>query len=76
MDSSRLGELELTERWPFLLCDQPGFEAQTDAVSVIFSAKIGANPENTVGVMTMGGAGGKGYVHDQQRQVEATTTVA
>lgn len=41
---------------------RPGFEAQADAVSVIFSAKTGANPENTVGVMTMGGAGGKGSV--------------
>lgn len=31
------------------------FGAQTDAVNVIFSRKINANPENTVGLMTMAG---------------------
>nr|AFP98793.1 putative multiubiquitin chain binding [Phaffia rhodozyma]AFP98798.1 putative multiubiquitin chain binding [Phaffia rhodozyma] len=36
------------------------FEAQLDAISVIFNSKVNSNPENTVGVMTMGGAGGKG----------------
>jgi hypothetical protein len=41
----------------------PGFEAQQDAVSVLFNAKINANPENTVGVMTMGGFNGKGCGH-------------
>ncbi|CAA7269212.1 unnamed protein product [Cyclocybe aegerita] len=31
------------------------FEAQADAVNVLFQTKIDANPENTVGVMTMAG---------------------
>lgn len=31
------------------------FGAQSDAVNVIFSRKTGANPENTVGLMTMAG---------------------
>lgn len=31
------------------------FEAQADAVSLIFSAKTQANPESSVGLMTMGG---------------------
>jgi 26S proteasome regulatory subunit N10 len=30
-------------------------EAQNDAVNLIFSAKTQANPENTVGLMTMAG---------------------
>jgi 26S proteasome regulatory subunit N10 len=29
--------------------------AQNDAVSVIFNAKTGSNPENTVGVMSTAG---------------------
>lgn len=33
------------------------FEAQADAVSIIFSAKTQANPESSVGLMTMGGKG-------------------
>lgn len=33
------------------------FEAQTDAVSLIFSAKTQANPESSVGLMSMGGKG-------------------
>lgn len=28
-------------------------EAQADAVNVVFQTKIDANPENTVGIMTM-----------------------
>lgn len=35
------------------------FDAQSDAVNVIFQTKIDSNPENTVGIMTMAG---KGYV--------------
>ncbi|KAK9237195.1 hypothetical protein V1525DRAFT_432964 [Lipomyces kononenkoae] len=31
------------------------YEAQSDAVNVIFSAKIGSNPESAVGLMTMAG---------------------
>ncbi|KAI9846305.1 MAG: hypothetical protein M1838_001336 [Thelocarpon superellum] len=33
------------------------FEAQADAVSLIFSAKTQANPESSVGLMSMGGNG-------------------
>ena len=33
------------------------FEAQSDAVSLIFSAKTQANPESSVGLMSMGGRG-------------------
>jgi len=33
------------------------FESQSDAVSLIFSAKTQANPESSVGLMTMGGKG-------------------
>ncbi|KAF3909122.1 hypothetical protein ABW21_db0206283 [Orbilia brochopaga] len=33
------------------------FEAQVDAVSLIFSAKTQANPESSVGLMSMGGTG-------------------
>ena len=33
------------------------FEAQSDAVNVAFQTKIDANPENTVGIMTMAGKG-------------------
>ncbi|KAF3938458.1 hypothetical protein ABW19_dt0203538 [Dactylella cylindrospora] len=33
------------------------FEAQVDAVSLIFSAKTQANPESSVGLMSMGGKG-------------------
>ncbi|KAK7542794.1 uncharacterized protein J3D65DRAFT_614976 [Phyllosticta citribraziliensis] len=33
------------------------FEAQEDAVNLIFSAKIQANPESSVGLMSMGGNG-------------------
>lgn len=33
------------------------FEAQSDAVSLIFSAKTNANPESEVGLMSMGGKG-------------------
>jgi len=31
------------------------FDAQSDAVSVVFGTKTQSNPENTVGVMTMAG---------------------
>lgn len=33
------------------------FEAQSDAVNVVFQTKIDSNPENTVGIMTMAGKG-------------------
>lgn len=32
------------------------FEAQSDAVNLIFSAKTNSNPESSVGLMTMGGS--------------------
>jgi hypothetical protein len=32
------------------------WEAQQDAVNLIFSAKTGANPESSVGLMSMGGS--------------------
>lgn len=32
------------------------FEAQSDAVNLIFSAKTQANPESSVGLMSMGGS--------------------
>ena len=35
------------------------FEAQADAVNVVFQTKIDSNAESTVGIMTMAG---KGYV--------------
>ena len=33
------------------------YEAQSDAVNVIFQTKIDSNPESTVGLMSMGGKG-------------------
>ncbi|KAF8815824.1 hypothetical protein BYT27DRAFT_7192225 [Phlegmacium glaucopus] len=33
------------------------FEAQSDAINVVFQTKIDSNPENTVGIMTMAGKG-------------------
>ena len=33
------------------------FDAQSDAVSVVFGHKTDSNPENTAGVMTMAGKG-------------------
>ena len=33
------------------------FEAQSDAVSLLFSAKTQANPESSVGLLSMGGKG-------------------
>lgn len=40
------------------ISDRPTrFEAQSDAVSLIFQAKTQANPESSVGLMTMGGKG-------------------
>lgn len=40
------------------MCDRPSrWEAQCDAVNLIFSAKTGANPESSVGLMSMGGQG-------------------
>ena len=33
------------------------WEAQSDAVNLIFSAKTQANPESSVGLMSMGGKG-------------------
>lgn len=33
------------------------FEAQVDAVGLLFNAKTQSNPENTVGLMSMGGKG-------------------
>ena len=35
-------------------------EAQKDCVNILFGAKTQANPENTVGLLTMAG---KGYTH-------------
>jgi 26S proteasome regulatory subunit N10 len=35
------------------------FEAQADAVNIVFQTKIDSNAESTVGIMTMAG---KGYV--------------
>jgi len=35
------------------------FEAQADAINVVFQTKIDSNAESTVGIMTMAG---KGYV--------------
>lgn len=35
------------------------FQAQVDAVSMIFNIKTQSNPENTVGLMSMGGQGAK-----------------
>lgn len=38
--------------------DRPSrFEAQADAVSLLFSAKTQANPESSVGLLSMGGKG-------------------
>lgn len=31
------------------------FDAQADAVNVLFQTKIDSNPENSVGIMTMAG---------------------
>lgn len=40
------------------LLDRPSrFEAQADAVSLLFSAKTQANPESSVGLLSMGGKG-------------------
>ena len=36
------------------------FEAQADAVNVVFQTKTDSNPENSVGIMSMAG---KGYAH-------------
>ena len=33
------------------------FDAQADAVNIVFQTKIDSNPENTVGFMTMAGKG-------------------
>lgn len=33
------------------------FDAQSDAVNTVFQTKTDANPENTVGIMTMAGKG-------------------
>lgn len=33
------------------------FDAQSDAISVVFGHKTDSNPENTAGVMTMAGKG-------------------
>jgi len=33
------------------------FDAQADAVNVVFQTKVDSNPENTVGIMTMAGKG-------------------
>ena len=38
-------------------CSPSRWEAQADAVSTIFNAKTGANPESSVGLMSMGGKG-------------------
>ena len=38
-------------------CRPSRFEAQSDAISLIFSAKTQANPESAVGLMSMGGKG-------------------
>ena len=35
-------------------------EAQNDCVNLLFGSKIQANPENTVGLLTMAG---KGYIY-------------
>ena len=44
----------------FVRTDRPSpsrFEAQSDAVNLVFSAKTQANPESSVGLMSMGGSG-------------------
>lgn len=33
------------------------FDAQADAVNIVFQTKADSNPENSVGVMSMGGKG-------------------
>lgn len=33
------------------------FDAQSDAVNIVFQTKVDSNPENTVGIMTMAGKG-------------------
>lgn len=33
------------------------FDAQADAVNIVFQTKVDSNPENTVGIMTMAGKG-------------------
>jgi 26S proteasome regulatory subunit N10 len=38
-------------------CSPSRWEAQADAVNLIFSAKTQANPESSVGLMSMGGKG-------------------
>lgn len=38
-------------------CRPSRYEAQADAVNLIFSAKTQANPESSVGLMSMGGKG-------------------
>ena len=41
-----------------MVCDSPSrWDAQADAVNLIFSAKTQANPESSVGLMNMGGKG-------------------
>ena len=40
------------------MSDRPTrFDAQADAVNLIYNAKTGANPESSVGLMSMGGSG-------------------
>lgn len=39
------------------VCSPSRFEAQEDAVNLIFSAKIQSNPESSVGLMSMGATG-------------------
>lgn len=39
------------------LCSPSRWDAQADAVNMIFTAKTQANPESSVGLMSMGGKG-------------------
>ena len=62
----KVAETETIREKPYLYfglfmgakCHSPTrFEAQADAVSLIFSAITQANPESSVGLMSMGGRG-------------------
>ncbi|KAF8759752.1 Ssl1-like [Rhizoctonia solani] len=44
------------------------FGAQADAVNVVFTSKTDANPESTVGLMTLAGKAGTCYSHNKPRQ--------
>ena len=50
-------ELFLSAAWFLTLFSPSRWEAQADAVNLIFSAKTQANPESSVGLMNMAGKG-------------------